>query len=161
MKFKTLFIAFSIFLALFAGGLYYTTNYAYYDYFEYDAHAIETDFGEIRLHNVQMIDGDHPALKLRICADAVDGIEREASESATPLVAPKWFSCFDAKALGDAIDEGQAQAYVIRSNAPFGFDTYLANYNGHAFVWRQLNECGEAKFEGLNLPEGCEAEESK
>lgn len=73
-----------------------------------------------------------------------------------PLTAPGWFECFDAQALGRALEEGTALAFLGRRNAPYGFDIVVAiDEAGRGYAWRQMNPCGEASFSGDPLPPGC------
>ena len=82
-----------------------------------------------------------------------DDTYRDAAE---PLVAPGWFDCFDAEAIAGDLAAGNATAVLAEENAPYGFDRYIAQYeDGRAFMWRQMNACGEASFKGDPLPEGC------
>lgn len=152
---KTFFIGFGVFLALFAAGLFYSINYAYYDRITVGELTLNTDQGELKLSNVDMINSDRTALKIRICADRVNIDGFQETNTATPLVAPFWFKCFDAKKLDAEIAEGTLKSYRIETNTPYGFDLYLAQNEKQSYVWRQINECGEARFSGLNLPDTC------
>ncbi len=155
MKGKTLFIGFAICLAAFAAGLFYTINYAYYDRVNLSELVLNTDQGDLKLRNVHMINSDRTPLKIRICADPVEDIAFEKVNTATPLVAPFWFDCFDAEKLSNQIEEGELKSYIIEANTPYGFDLYFTQDANHSYTWRQINECGEAKFSGLNLPQTC------
>ena len=34
-------------------------------------------------------------------------------EGAVPLIAPSWFDCFDATAIGEALEKGEAIAFLL------------------------------------------------
>lgn len=153
-------IAFAVFLLCFGIGLYYFINYAHYDYEEHKNYVLELNSEALNLENVVMIDADTSPLKLRICADAIDISQWEKSEEATPLVAPSWFGCYDGKDLAQKFERGEVEAYIIEKNQPYGFDLYVINDEHTAHIWRQLNACGEAFFQGEKLPEGCPNQES-
>lgn len=155
MRGSKLIIGFAICLALFAAGLFYTINYSYYDRSEMNEFALSTDNGELILKNVDMINSDRTPLKIRICADPIDTTGLEAVDTATPLVAPFWFKCFNAGKLSEEIAAGTLSTFRIESNKPFGFDLYLAQNDARSYFWRQLNECGEAQFSGDPLPATC------
>jgi hypothetical protein len=62
-------------------------------------------------------------------------------DDAVPLTAPPWFDCFDARAIGQSLEDGDRVVAVLP--------------NGHGFVWHQLNTCGNAVFAGDPTPDGC------
>jgi hypothetical protein len=77
-------------------------------------------------------------------------------EGATPLVAPGWFSCFNADDIGVALEEGRAVAYLGEENIQYGIDRVVAIMDdGRAFAWNQINSCGAVVFDGSPAPEGC------
>ena len=150
-----------IILLVFAGamgvGLWYTIEKAYY--------INVTNVNEVnvagtyrKVENYNGIDADTSPLKLRACFD-VDWEYNSTTnyeKIATPLIAPKWFSCFDAKKIGSDIQAGNASVILADVNNPFGFDKFITQYpNGKSFMWRQINECGKAHFAGDPLPAGC------
>jgi hypothetical protein len=69
------------------------------------------------------------------------GAEAEAAPDAAPLNAPFWFRCFDARAIGEDLEAGRAEAVALARDEPEGFDLMLAVYpDGRAYLWRQLGE---------------------
>ncbi len=77
-------------------------------------------------------------------------------EDPVPLVAPGWFDCFDARAIGAALEEGRAQAFLGEANIRYGIDRVIAvDEAGRAYAWHQINSCGERVFNGEPAPEGC------
>ncbi|MEX2520699.1 MAG: DUF6446 family protein [Paracoccaceae bacterium] len=104
------------------------------------------------------IDADTSPLKMRGCfhAEAAEAIEGPEATEPEPLVAPGWFSCFDAERIEADIDAGAARAVLAEFNQPYGFDRIVAAYpDGRAFQWRRINKCGAASFEGDPPPDGC------
>ena len=62
----------------------------------------------------------------------------------TPLIAPIWFSCFDAKRIGEDLETGAALAFLSEKNITPGVDRVVAVYpDGRAYAWQQLNESAE------------------
>jgi hypothetical protein len=62
-------------------------------------------------------------------------------ESPTPLTAPGWFDCFDADAIGEALERGEALAFLSQADISKGVDRVVAVFpDGRAFAWHQLND---------------------
>jgi hypothetical protein len=58
---------------------------------------------------------------------------------AEPLVAPGWFDCFDAAAIGAALASGEAIAFLSEAEIHPGVDRVVAVFtDGRAFAWHQL-----------------------
>lgn len=58
-----------------------------------------------------------------------------------PLVAPPWFGCFDAAAIGEALRRGEAVAFLGQRNIRPGVDRVIAVFpDGRAYAWHQLND---------------------
>ena len=75
---------------------------------------------------------------------------------AEPLSAPGWFDCFDAKALGAALENGTATAFLGQFNVQYGVDRVVAiTESGDGYIWHQINICGKAVFNGKELPKEC------
>lgn len=144
-------------------GLWYSQTYAYYE--RVDGLEEVTAFGDsFPVTAYQGIDAATSPLKMRACF-TVDW-EYVPSDTyidvATPLQAPSWFSCFDAASLTEDIADRKAVAVLADRNHPFGFSRFIAQYpDGRAFMWRQLNECGQAQFDGEDMPEDCEEDTAK
>lgn len=150
--------AFMVLAALaIGGGLWYSLNYSYYT--QVTQLRVITAFGdEFPVANYQGIDATSSPLKMRACFDVEwDYIpSEEHKEEAAPLNAPFWFDCFDATKIGEDLRSDKATALLADSNDPYGFNTFIAQYpDGKAYMWRQINDCGEAAFRGDDLPEGC------
>ena len=60
---------------------------------------------------------------------------------AVPLTGPKWFDCYDAVEIGEALETGEAIAFLSERNIHDGIDRVIAVFpDGRAFAWHQLNE---------------------
>ena len=80
----------------------------------------------------------------------------EVYDQPTPLTAPGWFDCFDAQAIGAALEENQAIAFLGTANITYGFDRVVAIFpDGRGYAWHQINICGEEVFDGNPPPPGC------
>lgn len=78
------------------------------------------------------------------------------ASDAAPTIAPGWFPCFDADAVGALLASGEAQAFVAYKNAAFGVDRLVAlAADGRGFAWHQLNECGAKAYDGTPVGEEC------
>lgn len=154
--------------AIFGAGLYYSQVYAYYDPIEVSSPAAvvtATTFDgaleDILADNFEGIDADTSPIKYRSCfqtplSQAMMTETFAPYETPTPLTAPSWFGCFDAKALEADIESGDAIAFMGTENIAYGIDRVLAVYaDGRAFAWHQINMCGSTVFDGEPAPEGC------
>ena len=154
--------------ALIAGAaLYYLQVYAYYA--EVTAQVADVQLtsvvsGEsepILFENFKGIDSDSSPIRYRACfetslSQAMLTETFQTYAGATPLVAPGWFDCFDAVAIGDAIQTGEAIAFMGVENITYGVDRIVAVVpDGRGFVWHQINPCGEVVFNGDPAPAGC------
>ncbi len=153
---------------LIAGAaMYYFQVYAFYD-------TVSAEASEVRLtsvatgepeaigaENVRAIDADSSPLRYRACFET--GLSQAmltesyvVYEGAVPNVAPGWFDCFDAAAIGAALEQGTATAFLGESDIHYGFDRLVAiGEDGRGFVWHQINACGQAFFDGDPLPQDC------
>lgn len=157
MNGKPIVIGLLVVAAVAGVGLWYSIERAYY-------HKV-TDVTEVTAYgdafavsDYQGIDADTSPLKMRACFKvAWDYIPTdEFKDAATPLRAPRFFRCFDAGQMTDDLQAGVATAILADENHPYGFDTYITQYpDGRAYMWRQINACGEAQFSGNDLPDGC------
>jgi len=107
------------------------------------------------------IDADSSPIRYRACFTTQESLEAltanfESYGNATPLNAPAWFDCFDAGAIGKALEDGKAIAFLGEGNFTYGFDRVVAvMHDGRGFAWHQINRCGERVFDGEPPPEGC------
>ncbi len=147
-------VGFIVIVALLGGAvLYYTQVYAYYQPVAFRPGA------EIRLtpvvggvpepmlaEDVSGIDGDSSPIRFRACFTtpmslALLSETYRVYEGAEPLNAPGWFDCFDAAAIGAALETGEALAFLSEANIHPGVDRVVAVFpDGRAFAWHQLND---------------------
>lgn len=143
-----------IVIVAFAAGafLWYTAERAFYEEVAFQPGA------EIRL--VPLVSGQPEA----IVVNGIEGIDAESSPikfracfttplslamltetykpypDAEPLVAPRGFDCFDAAAIGKALETGEALAFLSEPNIHPGVDRVVAVFgDGRAYAWHQLN----------------------
>jgi hypothetical protein len=154
--------------AIAGGSLYYLQVYAYYDEVTEEqaggvtlvANAIGKPV-KIVYDDFQAIDSDSSPLRFRACFSVKNSIGMltenfRVYDNPVPNMAPGWFDCFDAKALGAALEEGTAVAFLGEENVRYGFDRVVAVLpDGRGFAWHQINHCGEVVFDGNPAPEGC------
>ena len=154
--------------AIAGGSLYYLQVYAYYDEVTEEqaggvtlvANAIGKPV-KIVYNDFQAIDSDSSPLRFRACFSVKNNIGMltenfRVYDNPVPNMAPGWFDCFDAKALGAALEEGTAVAFLGEENVRYGFDRVVAVMpDGRGFAWHQINHCGEVVFDGNPAPEGC------
>lgn len=147
------------------GGIYYAQVYGYYsEVAEPSVTLVRAETGEaevIAATDVRAINAESSPIRYRACfstgmsqAELAETYERYAEP--VPLIAPGWFDCFDAEAVGEALEEARALAFLSQDNVSFGIDRVVAvDADGNGFVWHQINECGREVFDGRAAPEGC------
>ncbi len=159
--------------ALLAGAvLYYTQVYAYY----YDVTASGTD--DVRLtgrdtglpetilyEDFRAIDADSSPIRYRACFTTPSTLDQLRNTyavypGAEPRVAPGWFDCFDAAAIGEDLAAGRAVAFTGERNITYGIDRVVAiTQDGRGYVWHEINDCGDKSYDGTPLGEDCPARE--
>ncbi|WP_420860773.1 DUF6446 family protein [Algirhabdus cladophorae] len=156
-------------LALIAGAaMYYLQVYAYYDTVSdvpEQSVQMTTLVGNapepILYEAFEAIDADSSPLRYRACFTTPQSISMMTEtyvtyEVAEPRVAPGWFECFDADAIGAAIETGEAVVFMGTENVEYGIDRVIAVFDdGRGFAWHQINACGEVVFDGQPAPEDC------
>jgi hypothetical protein len=153
-------------IALVAGlAMYYLQVYAFYDRLDVDnvqlTSLVSGQPEEIVFENFKAIDSDSSPVRYRACYDTIGSLAMLSEtyviyDAAEPLVAPDWFDCFDAVALGADLESGAAIAFLGVENVQYGIDRVVAIYpDGRAYAWQQINPCGEVVFDGEPVPEGC------
>jgi len=138
-----------VLLALLAGaGVWYTQNFAYYERVPDTVIRLTPRDGgapvEIETEGMRAIDAASSPIRFRACfrvADAQALASRFApAPDAAPLNAPFWFPCFDARAIGRALAEGRARAYLGVHEIRPGVDRVVALFeDGRGYAWQQLN----------------------
>ncbi len=156
-------------MALIAGiALYYLQVYAFYDEVSPvengDVQVMSLVSGQsepLLIEDFQGITSDSSPIRYRACftslqSQAMMTETYQTYEQAEPLVAPSWFGCFDADAIGEALETGEAIAFLGTKNIQYGIDRVIAVFaDGRAVAWNQINACGEVVFDGDPTPEGC------
>ncbi len=145
---------FLVLTGLVAGiAMYWLQVYAFYE------PAVFTPGAEIMLtpiigdtpeaiiaNGVQGIDAESSPLRFRACFTTPTSLATltetyRVYDGPTPLVAPGWFDCFDANAIGEALERGEAIAFLSQREIVHGFDRVVAVFpDGRAFAWHQLND---------------------
>lgn len=161
--------------ALVAGvAMYYLQVYGYYREIEASAPAAEIRMTTldgvaepILIDGFEGIDADSSPIRYRACfrtpqSTAMLTETYKVVSDAVPLTAPGWFSCFDAAAIGAALEQGQAIAYMGEENIHWGIDRIIAIMDdGRAFAWNQINRCGAEVFDGQPAPADCPPQPEK
>jgi hypothetical protein len=112
---------------------------------------------DLNVSGFRGIDADSSPIRFRACFETMaEPAGLALQPKAQPLVAPRWFDCFDADAIGADLASGRATAVLGEANVTYGIDRVIALYSdGRAFAWHQINACGEVVFDGDPAPEGC------
>jgi hypothetical protein len=108
---------------------------------------------------VRAIASPSSPLGFRACFDhALDPAEiaAPARPEAAPTVAPGWFDCFDAAAVGALLAAGEARAFTAYENAAYGVDRIVAlGADGRGWAWHELNDCGRRTYDGTPVGQAC------
>lgn len=154
--------------AVLAGaGMYYLQVYGFYYSVEpkpgQDVSLVSegSDQAEpIAYSGFQAIDADSSPIRYRACFETsltfADLAAFAPVDNAEPLTAPGWFDCYDAVAIAEALEAGQAQAFMGQKNIHYGVDRIVAvTQDGKGYVWHALNNCGEKAYDGTVVGEEC------
>ena len=142
-------------------GMWYLQVYAFYDVLpQQDSVALtpasEDTPRDISVTGFQGIDANSSPIRYRACFTLNEQGDFAPYDNPTPLNAPGWFDCFDATAIGAALESGDAQAVMAQANITYGVDRVAAIFpDGRGYVWHQINPCGTAFFNGDPLPADC------
>ena len=168
MSARVLILAILITAAVAGMSMYYLQVYAFYD--ELSAEEVGpvtlvpegSDTGEpIAVADLRAIDSNSSPIRFRSCfttSEPLDALARRYTpyEGPEPLNAPGWFDCFDARAIGEALEMGEARAFLSVKDVRYGIDRIVAVLpDGRGFAWHQINACGEVVFNGEPPPPGC------
>ena len=142
------------------GGMYWLQVHAFYDRSAGGEVVLTAADGERRAvtaRDVEAIDADSSPLRYRACfAHDLDPADFAPYPAAEPTVGPGWFECYDAAAVGAAIEAGRARAVLGTAGVTYGVDRVAALLpDGRGVMWHQLNPCGEAVYAGREAPSGC------
>lgn len=155
--------------SLIAGaGLYYLQIYGFY----HDVapkEGVEVELVLLRggqreaiaYGDFRAIDADSSPIRYRACfttthSNAMLSETYVMLDHKSPRNAPVWFDCFDARAIGDALQAGTARTYLGGKNVSYGVDRIVAILDdGRGFIWNDLNECGKKAYDGTVVGEEC------
>lgn len=158
-----------VMVALLAGALlYYMQIYAFYD------EVTPTGSGDVVLVSLtsgapepilyegfRAIDAKSSPIRYRACFTTSQPLAMltetfEMYDNAEPRVAPGWFDCFDAEAIGEALASGRALTFLSQKNVAYGVDRVVAiTDDGRGYVWHELNDCGDKAYDGTVVGEEC------
>lgn len=132
-------------------AMYWLQEYAYYTEVDFAAGEeirltlIEGGQAEpIPAEDLRGIDAGSSPLRFRACFTtplslAMLSETYQGYDGAVPLIAPSWFDCFDAAAIGAALEAGQALAFLSQAGIAPQTDRVVAVFpDGRAFAWHQI-----------------------
>ncbi len=153
---------------IFGAVVYYFQEYGYYEEIAVNGRddVVLTSLGSglpeaILYEDFRAIDADSSPIRYRACFTTEQSIPLLTEtyvgyQGAEPRNGPAWFDCFDAAAIGKALESGEALAFLSQQNIHYGIDRVAAIFpDGRGYVWHQFNHCGEVVFDGKPVPEGC------
>jgi hypothetical protein len=115
----------------------------------------------ILTENFRAIDADSSPIRYRACFDTTLSLAMLSetyvvTDKVEPRNAPGWFDCFDAAAIGRALEDGTALTFLSQKNIHYGVDRIVAiTSDGRGYVWHDLNDCGEKSYDGTVVGEAC------
>jgi hypothetical protein len=142
-------------------GIWYTQTRAFYAPVEGPVTLTLWDGAPapVPARDVRAIASSSSPLGFRACfVHALDpsAVAAEPRPDAAPTVAPGWFDCFDAAALGALLTSGEARAFTAYENAAYGVDRIVAlAADGRGWAWHELNDCGRRTYDGTPVGEAC------
>lgn len=145
---------FIVLAAAIAGfALWYTAERAYYLPVAFQPGAeirlvlVATGQPEpILVEGIEGVDAESSPIKFRACFRTPHSLAMLTETyvvvaNAEPLIAPSHFPCFDAVAIGKALETGEAVAFLSEPEIHPGVDRVVAVFpDGRAFAWHQLND---------------------
>jgi hypothetical protein len=141
MNGRTLMIGLLALAVIFGAGLWYAQVYAYYERVDGLA-AVRIGGRDVAVSDYRGVDADTSPLKMRGCFRLDPAaVAAPPAPAPTPLIAPGWFDCFDAGAIGEALERGEARAVIAQADDAPGFDRIVAIFpDGRAYQWRQASD---------------------
>ena len=137
--------------------LYYVQVFGFYRDIGIGAGALSEGLTEIRAGDAlvepsgfEAIARDSSPISFRACFEVTDpeGLRAAATPfaAAVPQIAPFWFDCFDAEAIGADLAAGRAEPLMLQPDYLEGIDRVAALYpDGRVFAWQQINEKLESR----------------
>ena len=99
----------------------------------------------MQVDHISGIDAASSPLRFRACFHTAMPLDLLTEgytvyDKAVPLNAPGWFNCFDAAAIGAALESGQAVAFLGQAGVATDIDSVVAVFpDGRAYAWHQIN----------------------
>ena len=137
-------------------AMYWLQEYAFY------SPAVFAKGSEIRLTliegglpepilatGVTGIDANSSPLRFRACfttplTQAMLTETYKVYDGAVPLNGPSWFDCYDAAKIGEALERGEAIAFLSEANIAPQIDRVVAVFpDGRAYAWHQISPQAE------------------
>jgi len=153
MSGKAAVIAMLLVAVLVGGGIYYAQVYAFFEPVEKEASAQimlqPAGGGDLRpllVEDMTSVQKSSSPLGYRACFTVKNSLAMMTetyalAEKPTPLEAPRWFSCFDADKIGEALEAGTALAFEGKHEVQDGVDEVIAVFpDGEGYAWHQLND---------------------
>ncbi len=140
-------------IALVAGvAMYWLQEYAFYTEAAFrkgeEIRLTLIDGGQaepILVSAITGIDADSSPLRFRACFTTPMSLPMmtetyKVYPGAEPLNAPSWFDCFDAAAIGAALEKGEALAFLSEAGIAPDIDRVVAVFpDGRAYAWHQIS----------------------
>lgn len=137
---------------LMGAGLWYANQYAYYHSVSLGPTLAMTLVPQaggapvpLTVAGFRGIDAASSPIRFRACFTVATPLPEIAAHyapypGAEPLLAPRWFSCFDARAISLALKSGAAKAFLAERRIAPDVDRVIAVFpDGHGFAWQQLD----------------------
>lgn len=153
---------------IFGAAIYYLQIYGFYRTVPttgaLDVQLLTLESGQsepVEHGDFQAIDADSSPIRYRSCFTTpltLDGARARyvAAPKVLPRNAPGWFDCYDAAAIGAAIEAGTAATFISVKNIAYGVDRVIAiTADGRGYAWHTLNECGAKDYDGTVVGETC------
>lgn len=133
-------------------AMYWLQVYAYYEPVSFTPGAeimltpiIGNRPEAIVVGDVQGIDANSSPLRFRACFTTPLTLATltetyKVYDGAEPTIAPGWFDCFDAQAIGAALESGEALAFLSQEGIAPQIDRVVAVFpDGRAYAWHQVH----------------------
>ncbi len=149
MNGRIIVIIFLGFVTILGVALWYAQTWAYYRPVHDTTLPITLTTGAemaVQTTSFEGINATSSPIRYRACftlTAAANDIRTTAMpyDDPVPLTAPRWFDCFDAVALGTALEDNTATAFLSRKDIHPGVDRVIALLpDGRGFAWHQLND---------------------
>lgn len=133
-------------------AMYFLQVYAFYEELPAGAYEVQLtsvatgQLEPILASDIRAIDADSSPLRFRACFTTGNSTAMLTEsfviyDKPVPLTAPGWFDCYNAEAVGDALEANQAIAYLAQKDIHDGVDRVVAIFDdGRAYAWHQLND---------------------